>query len=57
MNVQTISAEANSEQVDKFMRAAGILSHSQKMGRALIRTATMRARRSRARSGTFLSTQ
>src|SRR6201984_3125738 len=30
---------------------------AEKGGRALIRTATMRARRSRARSGTFLSTQ
>jgi hypothetical protein len=37
MNVQTISAEANSEQVDKFVCAARILSHSQKMGRALRR--------------------
>ena len=30
---------------------------AEKGGRALIRTATMRARRSKARSGTFLSTQ
>src|SRR3954452_18685027 len=30
---------------------------AEKGGRALIRTATMRERRSRARSGTFLSTQ
>ncbi len=30
---------------------------AEKGGRALIRTGTMRARRSRARSGTFLSTQ
>jgi len=30
---------------------------AEKGGRSLIRTATMRARRSRARSGTFLSTQ
>src|ERR1700726_3901507 len=30
---------------------------AEKGGRSLIRTATMRAKRSRARSGTFLSTQ
>src|ERR1700726_4483399 len=37
--------------------ASQSVKSAEKGGRALIRTATMRARRSRARSGTFLSTQ
>ena len=43
--------------IPKDLPPKSSVKSAEKGGRALIRTGTMRARRSRARSGTFLSTQ